>query len=316
MPKLRLGTRGSRLAMAQATAMRERLLQACPGGDVEIVPIKTSGDRGERERLGAFVREIQEALLRNEVDLALHCLKDLPTEPVPGLVLCAYLEREDARDAFISRGPSLSELPQGAVVGTGSVRRTSQLAARFPGLTFKPLVGNVDTRLRKLAEGEYDAIILAIAGMKRLDLLHEDGGLHEYPTLRVRALESDEMLPAPGQAVLVLESRADDPVAMEWVRPMHSEASAIAATSERAFLSAFGGGCSVPVASFAEVAGGEMMLEGLVAAPNGSKVLRGTRRGNATQGVFLARDLAEDLARQGARELFEPDGRAQGGPER
>src|SRR5579862_3048439 len=150
---LRLGTRGSKLALAQATNLKVSLEHLHAGLQIEIVPITTSGDKGNRDVLGSFVREIQHALLETRIDLALHCLKDLPTEPVAGLVLAAHLKREDPRDTLIARVGSLDKLPQGANVGTGSVRRTSQIAALRPDLSFSPLVGNIDTRLRKLSEG-------------------------------------------------------------------------------------------------------------------------------------------------------------------
>ncbi len=279
--------------MAQATAMEASLVAL--GHEVEIVPIRTSGDRGDREVLGAFVKEIQLALLANEIDVALHCLKDLPTAPVPGLTLTAYLKREDPRDTLISRGPALMDLPQGAVVGTGSVRRTSQLAALRPDLVFRPLMGNVDTRMRKLMAGEYDAIVLAIAGLKRLGVL-DAWTASEYGSLVVHTLEPEQMLPAPGQAVLVLETRAADPAA-EAVRPLHHAPTQAAADAERTFLHAFGGGCSVPVAALGKDGG----LTGLVATPDGRTILRGT----APDGSALAQQLgaqgAFDIVRSVAR---------------
>lgn len=285
--KLRLGTRGSRLALAQAHNVSDLLTRM--GHEVEIVTIKTSGDRGDRDRLGAFVREIQESLLRDQIDVALHCLKDLPTKAVPGLTLGAYLEREDPRDTLITRGPTLENLPCGAVVGTGSVRRTSQLAAVRPDLMFRPLMGNVDTRMRKLIAGEYDAIVLAIAGLKRLGVL--DGWeSSEYGALTVHPLDPAQMLPAPGQAVLVLETRDGDPAA-EAVRPLHHPATQAAADAERTFLAAFGGGCSVPVAALAS----EGELTGLVASPDGRTVLRASGNDGAA--------LAQELGGKGAFDI-------------
>ncbi|MGV3618411.1 MAG: hydroxymethylbilane synthase [Fimbriimonas sp.] len=299
--RLRLGTRGSRLAMAQANGLAARLTAA--GHAVEIVAIKTSGDRGDRDRLGAFVREIQEAVLRNEVDIALHCLKDLPTTPVPGLALSAYLEREDPRDTLISRGPRLEDLPEGAVVGTGSVRRTSQLAAVRPDLVFRPLMGNVDTRMRKLMAGEYDAIVLAIAGLKRLGVL-EAWAASEYGSLVVHPLTPQEMLPAPGQAVLVLETRAEDAETIAAVGPLHHPASQRCADAEREFLAAFGGGCSVPVAALGEEDDVYLRLVGLVASADGTRRLCSglTREVVDVEGMGAA--LAQALIGEGARELF------------
>ena len=266
--------------MAQAHALSATLTDA--GHEVEIVTVRTSGDRGHREVLGAFVKEIQEALLRDEVDVALHCLKDLPTRPVEGLTLAVYLEREDPRDTLISRGPKLTELPPGATVGTGSVRRTSQLAAARSDLRFLPLMGNVDTRMRKLMAGEYDAIVLAIAGLKRLGVLDGWKG-SEYGSLAVHPLEPATMLPAPGQAVLVLETRDDDSAMIEALEPLHHAPTRWAADAERTFLHAFGGGCSVPVAALAA----DGVLKGLVASPDGTQVLRG----EGTDGDLLAQEL-------------------------
>ena len=268
--------------MAQAHALSASL--TAEGHEVEIVTVRTSGDLGHREVLGAFVKEIQVALLEDRVDVALHCLKDLPTRPVPGLALSAHLEREDPRDALISRGPSLMELSHGSVVGTGSLRRTSQLAAVRPDLRFMPLMGNVDSRMRRLMLGEYDAIVLAIAGLRRLGVL-EDWEGSEYRSLKVHPLDPDEMLPAPGQAVLVLETRADDTPSAGAVRFLHHAPTQAAADAERVFLAAFGGGCSVPVAALADASG----LTGLVASPDGRTVFRGT----GTDGAALARELGE-----------------------
>ena len=270
--------------MAQAHALSASLTSM--GHEVEIVTVRTSGDKGNREVLGAFVKEIQEALLRDEVDVALHCLKDLPTRPIEGLTLAAYLPREDPRDTIITRGPALADLGEGAVVGTGALRRTSQLAAVRPDLRFRRLVGNVDTRMRKLMAGEYDAIVLAIAGLKRL------GGLgEEFGSLVVHPLEPSTMLPAPGQAVLALETRADDSAMIEALAPLHHAATQAAADAERTFLHAFGGGCSVPVAAYAT----DGRITGLVATPDGRTVLRGEGSDGAA--------LAERLGAQGAFEI-------------
>lgn len=304
MSKLRLGTRGSLLAMAQANRLKGQLAELHPDLEVEIVPIKTSGDRGQREQLGAFVHEIQLALLDHRVDVGLHCLKDIPTEQVSGLTFAAYLQREDPRDTIITRGPVWTYLGPGSVVGTGSVRRTSQLAARRTDFQFKPLVGNVDTRLRKLREGEYDAIILAIAGLKRLGLL-ERWGESDYRELLVEPLEADVMLPAPGQAILVLETRASDSTARALLQPLHDHASELAATAERAFLKAFGGGCSVPVAAWAQVSGDYIDLQGLVAAPDGSRVLKGRRWASIGDSGQIGELLADELIAQGAMDLFQ-----------
>lgn len=291
-PNLRLGTRGSKLAMAQAHALRDRLAPL----EVEIVKITTSGDKGDRDKLGAFVREIQQALLDGSIDVALHCLKDLPTEPIPGLSLTAYLEREDPRDALIGRVSRLSDLPEGATVGTGSVRRSAQIASVRPDLKFKPLVGNVDTRMRKLIAGEYDAIVLAIAGLKRLGVL-EDWSASEWGELTVSLLSTEEMLPAPGQAVLVLETRSYDVETIALIKDLNHEPTRECTLEERALLAQFGGGCSVPVGALARFVDGQIVLEGLAASPDGKTVLRGT----ASNAV----DLFKELSGRGATKLFE-----------
>lgn len=261
--------------------------------------------------MGAFVREIQEALLANEVDVALHCLKDLPTTSIEGLTYAAYLRREDARDTLISRGPGLAELGPDAVIGTGSIRRTSQIAAHHRDLNFKPLVGNVDTRLRKLIEGEYDAIVLALAGLKRLDLLREapdsEGCLRflvdDFRGLVVRPLSLDEMMPAPGQAVLVLETRSGDADTIALVAPFDDENTRQCSIAERAFMRSFGGGCSVPVAAFASAQEGRLHLRGLVATPSGEEVLSGEEHGDGADAMGIGERLATQVGEQGGFEI-------------
>jgi hydroxymethylbilane synthase len=297
--RLKLGTRGSKLAMAQAHSVKGQLESAVAYLEVEIVPIKTSGDRGERERLGAFVGEIQDSLLRGDVDIALHCLKDLPTAPVEGLGLAAYLPREDVRDTLISRGQTLPELAREAIVGTGSLRRTSQIAGRRSDLRFRPLVGNVDTRLRKLLEGEYDAIILAVAGLKRLGLI-DAWATSSYSSLKVHPLEAEEMMPAPGQAVLVLETRKGDAISAKVAATLNDVPTAMAAECERAFLQRFGGGCSVPVGAWARICGSTLVLDGRVASPDGRLQFNGQVSGDPQEGISLGLELAEQLGRQGA----------------
>lgn len=266
---------------------------------MEIVPIRTSGDRGNREVLGSFVKEIQESLLAGEVDVALHCLKDLPTRPIDGLVFAANLKREDPTDALICRDSNWKELPHGAIVGTGSVRRTSQLAAHRPDLKFKPLVGNIDTRMRKLQEGVYDAIVLATAGLQRFGVL-DNWAESEYSALSIEALD---ILPAAGQAILILEVRTDSKVRglIESLNDVETECSGIA---ERAFLSSFGSGCSMPVAAHAIVKGESLVLNGLVASVDGRKVVRGTLQGPIGAPRQLGEGLARKLCEQGARDLI------------
>ena len=289
--------------MAQANAMQATLEALDSSLQVEIVPIKTSGDRGEREQLGAFVHELQVALLDGRIDLALHCLKDLPTQGVPGLKLAAHLEREDPRDTLIGPAAGIERLPEGAMVGTGSARRTSQLAAIRPDLKFKPLVGNIDTRLRKLSEGEYDAIVLAIAGLKRLGLLDAWDQSH-HANLIVEPLSVEGMLPAPGQAVLVLECRESDDIAVGLASQLNHPETEAATLAERAFLKAFGGGCSVPVAALAHAEGERLHLEGLVASPDGQTVFRGAKSGSTSNPEALGALLGAELGTKGAFEVI------------
>ena len=296
---VRLGTRGSKLALAQAE-MVSKLLQPLVGS-VEIVPIKTSGDRGERDRLGAFVREIQEALLEDRVDIALHCLKDLPTEPVEGLTFAAHLEREDPSDTILSATP-WRDLPEGAMIGTGSLRRSAQLASVRPDFRFKPLVGNVDTRLRKLIDGEYDAIVLAVAGLKRLGLA-ETWKSSPYATIQIQPLGPEIMLPAPGQAILVLECADSKQDLAQKLLQLDHASTRKAALAERAFLRAFGGGCSVPVAALASAGGDAVHLKGLVSSPDGQNVLRDEDKGPDAE--ELGAVLAKRMIVNGALDLFE-----------
>lgn len=267
-------------------------------GPVEIVTVKTSGDRGDRDQLGAFVKELQEHLLDSKVDAALHCLKDLPTQPVPGLTLAAYLTREDPRDTLLSK-VGLENLPAGAVVGTGSLRRTAQLSAIRPDLQFKPLVGNIDTRMRKLVTGEYDAIVLAIAGLDRMNLI-ETWHDTEYASVKVERLDPATMLPAPGQAILVLECAEG-----EWVKPLSTlddPASRGCAKAERSFLRSFGTGCSVPVGALAIPMDDGFELDGGVFGTNGKRSLRESAFGHDPEALGTA--LAQKLIGEGALDLL------------
>lgn len=292
---VRLGTRGSKLAMAQAETV-SRLLEPIVG-QVEIAIIKTSGDRGNRDVLGAFVKQIQESVLEGAADFGLHCLKDLPTEPVRGLTLAAYLEREDPCDVILSDRP-WRQLPTGALIGTGSLRRSAQLSALRPDFKFKPLVGNVDTRLRKLLDGEYDAIVLAIAGLRRLGLL-DTWSSSDFAEILIQPLKPEEMLPAPGQGVLVLETRDGE---FNELAALDHSPTRKASMAERAFLHAIGGGCSVPVAALANSDGLSVDLEGLVAAPDGSEAVRGRVAGEDP--VLVGESLAARLIARGAKDLL------------
>jgi len=296
---IRIGTRGSALALWQARHVRDRLQVL--GHAVDIVTITTTGDRLLDKRLeavggkGAFLKEIEEALLAREVDLAVHSLKDVPTQIPAGLELCAFLERADPRDALLSRsGAELDALPPGARVGTTSLRRQSQLRVRRPDLAIADLRGNVDTRVRKLHAGEFDAILLAVAGLTRLGRAAEI----------TQVIPSDVLLPAPGQGAIALECRSDDAGVRSAATALHHEATARAVAAERAFLAALGGGCNVPLGALAEPEGesGALRLRGFVGREDGSVSVRGETRG--ADPAALGRALADDLLRQGALPLL------------
>ena len=276
--KLRIATRRSDLALVQARRVAGSIAKAL-GVEVELVPLQTTGDRLKEARLadvggkGLFVKEIEEALLDRRADVAVHSAKDLPAELAPGLRLAAFPERADPRDALVASAPGLRllDLPQGARVGTGSVRRTAQLLAARPDLEIMPLRGNVPTRLRKLDEGDLHAIVLACAGLDRL-------GLAERISERIAP---ELLLPAPTQGILAVETREEGSLADD-LRALDDSNARAAAEAERAFLAAVEGDCKVPVAALAEVEDGEgVRIRGLVAALDGSVLARGTGRGAA-----------------------------------
>jgi hydroxymethylbilane synthase len=301
---LRIGTRGSALALWQARHVQERL--AALGQAATLHEITTTGDRLQDRRLeavggkGAFLKEIEEALLADEVDLAVHSLKDVPTALPEGLALVAILERADPRDVLVSSGARLSELRAGARVGTTSLRRRSLVRALRPELDIQDLRGNVDTRLRRLREGRFDAILLAMAGLSRLGRGGE----------ATEVLEPRQFVPAPGQGAIAIECREDDAVARVAVAALDHEPTARAVAAERAFLAALGGGCNVPLGAHAFSAGSDLELVAFVASPDGSSLLRGERRGS--DAAALGRALAEDLVARGARELIAPPSPAAG----
>lgn len=297
MSRIRIGTRGSLLARWQAEHVRDRLTAL--GHQIELVVITTTGDRLLDRRLevvggkGAFLKEIEEAMLADEVDLAVHSLKDVPTALPEGLGLCAMLERADPRDAWLSNGPLLSDLPAGATVGTTSLRRIAQVKAARPDVEVADLRGNVDTRLRRLRKGDFDAILLAMAGLVRL-------GRAEEVT---EPLDARAFVPAPGQGTITLECRDGDDAVREAVAPLNHPASARAVTAERSFLATLGGGCNVPLGAHAVPRGEGLELVGFVARTDGTAVLRGERSG--AEPTALGRALAEDLLERGAGALLE-----------
>jgi hydroxymethylbilane synthase len=300
-----IGSRGSKLALWQANAARQRLLDLNPQIDVRIDVIKTTGDV-KNDPLsviggkGVFTKELEDALLDGRIDLAVHSLKDLPTVLPEGLSLSAICEREDARDALVLRAgfeveeASLVGLPVGAVVGTSSQRRLSQLKALRGDVVVNDLRGNVDTRIRKLDEGQYDAVILATAGLVRL-------GLQDRISARISVAE---MLPAVGQGAVAIETRSDNEFAVAATRKLDHRETRLACLAERAFLRSLGGGCQFPIAAHATVAGDSLKLDGLVAKPDGSEILRDTLSGPLNNFEPLGAQLADRLLQQGAASLL------------
>ena len=281
----RLGTRASALALAQARWVAERL-----SGDVELVPIATSGDRGSRDDKSRFVKEIEEALLAGTVDLAVHSAKDVPGELPAGLSIVAVPERADARDALCG-AESLDALPEGAVVGTASLRRRAQLLALRPDLDIRELRGNVDTRLRRLAEGDYEAIVIARAGLERLGRDDEGAAL-------------TGLVPAPGQGCLALEARADDEATAMAAARLTDRAALTALTAERAVVAALGATCNTPIGVHATPAREALHLAAFVGLPDGSHWIRDDLGGDAGDPAALGREVASRLGAAGARELL------------
>ncbi|HYN86661.1 MAG TPA: hydroxymethylbilane synthase [Pyrinomonadaceae bacterium] len=308
----RIGSRGSKLALWQAGWVRERLQAAHPGAEVCVEVIKTEGDVRRDVPLsviggrGVFTKEIEQALLDGRVDIAVHSLKDLPTVVPDGLLLAATPEREDARDALVLRegfapsqgmtGSALDLLPRGARVGTSSVRRLAQLKHRRPDLSVLDLRGNVDTRLRKLDGGWYEAVVLASAGLRRLGL---EGRVGAH-------LAIEEMLPAVGQGALGVETRGDDAETNALVSALDHAATRAAVTAERSLLRALGGGCQLPIAAHAVVLGGALRLTALVAAPSGESVVGDSIEGHPSEAEALGVRLSEILTARGALALLPP----------
>jgi hydroxymethylbilane synthase len=298
MAKLRIGSRGSQLALWQANHISS-LLRA-RGHEVELEIIKTTGDKildvalAKVGTKGMFTKEIEEALAEGRVDLAVHSLKDLPTELTPGFEIAAITTRENSQDVFCSvRYKSIDELPQRARVGTSSLRRQAQLKALRPDLEIHPLRGNVDTRLRKLAEGEYDAVILAAAGLNRLG----------KTDLVKQLIPKDVMCPAAGQGALGIEIRAGDTATRELLAFLDDPNARASTTCERALLNKLGGGCQVPIGAAAEVRNGVVHLDAIVANPDGSKVLRESRDGQDPE--KLGSEVGETLLRRGGDAILE-----------
>lgn len=299
--RLVIASRESALAMWQSQYIRDRLRALYPQTEVSILGMTTQGDQILDVTLskiggkGLFVKELETALEDGRADLAVHSLKDVPMNLPDGFVLAAIGEREDPHDAFVSnRHESLAALPAGSVVGTSSLRRESQLRARFPHLNIEPLRGNVQTRLRKLDEGQYAAIILAAAGLKRL-------GLGD----RIRALiSSEDSLPAVGQGALGIECRADRADVIALLQPLHHPDTAACVLAERALSRALGGSCQVPLGGFAEVKNGKLRMRGFVASPDGKRMTNSELTGAITDPEALGNKIADALRAQGADEIL------------
>ena len=297
-----IGSRGSALALAQTGWVKDQILRRFPDAEIKINVIKTSADKNptasirSASSVGVFVKELEQALTEKEIDIAVHSMKDLPTSIPAGLRIAAVPEREDARDAFIAnKAASLSELPAGSLVGTGSIRRQSQLLALRPDLRILDVRGNVDTRLKRLQDGTYDAIILACAGLNRL-------GLH---TRISSPVEFAQMLPAPGQGALAIETRADDSFTVDIVSVLNHPPTAEAVSAERHFLQILGGGCNVPVAVYAHFNRDLIEMDGLVASPDGRKIIRDSVQQKSEMINEAAEALAHRVLENGGRAILD-----------
>lgn len=300
--KIVIGTRGSMLALWQAEWVKSELQRLEPGLIVELLKIKTTGDKITDVPLaqvggkGLFVKEIEESILRGESNIAVHSMKDVPTLLPPELHIGAVLKREDARDALVARPgvSSLADLPAGSTVGTSSLRRSCQLKNIRPDLRIESLRGNLDTRIRKLDEGRYDAIILATAGINRL-------GFTDRIT---EILEPGVSLPAIAQGAVGIECRRDDEEINALISRLDHPETAVTVRAERAFLARLQGGCQVPIAAYAELVGQGLKIEGLVGDETGETIIRGSREGRAEDAHAMGRALAEDLLGRGAGEIL------------
>jgi hydroxymethylbilane synthase len=300
---LRIGSRGSPLALVQAREVQSRLAAAC-GLDpaaIEIKVIRTTGDAIQDRPLaeaggkGLFTKEIEEALLSGAIDLAVHSSKDMTTALPAGLALSAFLPREDARDAFIShKAQSLGDLPAGAIVGTASLRRAAMVKRLRPDLGIVPLRGNVETRLRKIEEGVADATLLAVAGLKRLGLLSAATALFDL----------DEFLPAVGQGAIGIETRADDAKTLALVGKIGDADTATALAAERAFLTVLDGSCRTPIGGHARVGGGTVRIHGIIVKPDGSEAFEVSREGPRAQAAELGADAGRELKDRATDDFF------------
>jgi len=296
-----VGTRSSRLALRQTETAITALHLAVPEATFEVRTIRTAGDRSteslsEIGGRGVFVIELERALLQHEIDIAVHSLKDLPVEETSGLAIAAVLAREDARDVLVSRHNALlAELPAAAIVGTGSPRRAAQLAALRGDLRVADIRGNVDTRIRKVESGEYDAVVLAAAGLARLGWTNRAAQIFDF----------EQMLPAPGQGALAVQVRTDDAATFASVLTVDHAETGVAVTAERAFERRLGGGCHAAIAAVARVSGERLRLSGLIGDPEGGRMFRGELDGTVDDPGSVGLRLAERLMDEGASELLE-----------
>ena len=299
---IKLGTRGSKLALWQANWVKSTLQKRHPSLSIELVPIRTKGDKILDAPLakvggkGLFVKEIEEAILDGRIDLAVHSMKDMPVEIMEGLVIGAIPERESHKDVLISKnGQRLGKLASGALIGTSSLRRAAQLRKARPDITVVPLRGNLDTRLRKLESENLDAVVLAAAGVKRLQM---ENRITEY-------LNEDIMLSAVGQGALCIEIRNNDPEVAAIISPLDHPKTRAIVMGERAFLNRLEGGCQVPIAAHGEINQGTFKLSGLVADLEGKTIIRDTISGPAGESERIGIDLADRLLSSGAKEILE-----------
>ncbi|SMO57111.1 hydroxymethylbilane synthase [Paracoccus laeviglucosivorans] len=301
---IRIGTRGSALALAQAHETRDRLMAAhgLTADAFQIVPIKTTGDRVQDRALkeiggkGLFTREIEDALIAGDIDIAVHSMKDMPVAQPDGLLIDCYLPREDVRDAFVSpHFAGISQLPKGAVVGSSSLRRRAQLLVRRPDLQLIEFRGNVQTRLKKLEDGVAVASFLAMAGLSRLGMTHVARG----------AVEPAEMLPAVAQGCIGVERRADDLRVAQMLAAINHAQSLLRVVAERAFLARLDGSCQTPIAGLAELDGDRLRIRGEILRPDGTEVIAGERIGLASDGAAMGDDLAAELRRRAPGDFFD-----------
>jgi len=303
---LRIGSRGSPLALAQVSEVQRRLSAACalPLDRIQIEIIRTTGDKIQDRPLaesggkGLFTKEIEEALLSGMIDIAVHSSKDMPTLLPQGLVLAAFLPREDVREAFVSRkAQTLRDLPLGARVGTGSLRRQAMVKRLRPDLTIMPLRGNIETRLRKIEFGEADATLLAVAGLKRLGWL----------SVATAVLDIDEFLPAVGQGAIGVETRADDAATRALVAKIDDADTAAALAAERAFLAVLDGSCRTPIAGYARMDGAKLSFRGMILKPDGSEMVEVFRDGRREEAAALGADAGAELRGRAGPGFFDWD---------